>query len=102
MLAKPSWKQKAKSIWTSEVTRKQEKKEVFGLSRSLLALTPEWDSQGRLSSVESSTLVGGSQGLWASQVSDKLGEDWALTPHTEPGQGAIMAALAAVGTLVSK
>lgn len=45
---------------------------------------------------------GGSRGLWASQVDDELGEDRALTPHAEPGQGAIMAALAAVGTLVGK
>lgn len=45
---------------------------------------------------------GGSRGLWASQVNDELGEDWALTPHTEPGQGTIVVALAAVGTLVGK
>lgn len=44
----------------------------------------------------------GSRGLWASQVSDGLDEDWALTPHTEPGQGAIVVALTAVGTLVAK
>lgn len=45
---------------------------------------------------------GGSRGLWTSQVGDELGEDRALTPHTEPGQGAIMVTLAAVGTLVGK
>lgn len=72
------------------------------MSRSLQALTPGWDGQGRLSSAERGTLVGGFQGLWASQVGDELGEDWALTPHTEPGQGAIVVALAAVGTLVGK
>lgn len=68
----------------------------------LQALTPEWDGKGRLSLAERGTLVGGSRGLWTSQVGDELGEDRALTPHTEPGQGAIMVTLAAVGALVGK
>lgn len=35
-------------------------------------------------------------------MGNSLGEDRALTPHAEPGQGAIVVALAAVGALVSQ
>lgn len=51
---------------------------------------------------------GQSEGLWASQerlchgVGDVSGEDWALTPYAEPGQGSIVVALTAVGALVSQ
>lgn len=49
-----------------------------------------------------------SEGPWASPerlchgADDMLGEDGALTPYTEPGQGSIVVALAAVGALVSQ
>lgn len=51
---------------------------------------------------------GRSEGPWASQERlpcgerEALGEDRALTPHAEPGQGAVMVALAAVGALVGQ
>lgn len=35
-------------------------------------------------------------------MGDVSGEDWALTPYAEPGQGSIVVALTAVGALVSQ
>lgn len=46
--------------------------------------------------------VGGCLGDSGPASGCELREDRALTPHTEPGQGSIMVALTAVGTLVAK